>query len=404
MGVLWSRFKRKPGTKDLLEDIEKRIADINDYKHTKEKQQKRLVGALISYSCLFYILVVVITYIWYFPDTVHGQLLCAIPLVLFPVLIMVLKKLLQWYFRRKIELKNEELADLIREKKSVLNNVMETETFKVAREILEKYDPETLKRSIHLEEKVEMKQLALPERELRRRMPSSKGPPSHYQKLSQSSLKVSSSANAPHDERRLVVAPPGMIHRNGQHGPAPGPPLPRPILPRERTAFDRIIDFMVGEGPSSRYALICSRCFCHNGMALKEEYEYLAFRCCYCFHWNAAKKQRPELPKVIEISSGMLALPSTASSTVTQDNSSTTVANATASDNKEDESEMETCDEGVDSKASKEECSEGSLIRTRAQIVDASGDIVGIPREGPRHTRHTMTAPRQKSPQSKKVD
>ncbi|XP_064471846.1 endoplasmic reticulum junction formation protein lunapark-like isoform X2 [Ornithodoros turicata] len=351
MGVLWSRFKRKPGTKDLLEDIEKRIADINDYKHTKEKQQKRLVGALISYSCLFYILVVVITYIWYFPDTVHGQLLCAIPLVLFPVLIMVLKKLLQWYFRRKIELKNEELADLIREKKSVLNNVMETETFKVAREILEKYDPETLKRSIHLEEKVEMKQLALPER-----------------------------------------------------GPAPGPPLPRPILPRERTAFDRIIDFMVGEGPSSRYALICSRCFCHNGMALKEEYEYLAFRCCYCFHWNAAKKQRPELPKVIEISSGMLALPSTASSTITQDNSSTTVANATASDNKEDESEMETCDEGVDSKASKEECSEGSLIRTRAQIVDASGDIVGIPREGPRHTRHTMTAPRQKSPQSKKVD
>lgn len=27
--------------------------------------------------------------------------------------------------------------------------------------------------------------------------------------------------------------------------------------------------------PSSRYALICQQCFSHNGMALKEEFEYL---------------------------------------------------------------------------------------------------------------------------------
>lgn len=56
-------------------------------------------------------------------------------------------------------------------------------------------------------------------------------------------------------------------------------PLPRPIFPRERSAFDRVIDFLVGEGPSNRYALICSRCNSHNGMALKEEYEYLGEFC-----------------------------------------------------------------------------------------------------------------------------
>lgn len=27
--------------------------------------------------------------------------------------------------------------------------------------------------------------------------------------------------------------------------------------------------------PSCRYALICQQCFSHNGMALKEEFEYL---------------------------------------------------------------------------------------------------------------------------------
>ena len=31
-------------------------------------------------------------------------------------------------------------------------------------------------------------------------------------------------------------------------------------------------------------------------MALKEEFEFLAFKCCYCFHFNAARKQRPLAP------------------------------------------------------------------------------------------------------------
>ncbi|XP_049272012.1 endoplasmic reticulum junction formation protein lunapark-B [Rhipicephalus sanguineus] len=149
MGVLWSRFKNKPGTKELLDDIEKKVRNINEYKLNTERQQKRLVGALIFYSCLFYILCMIITYVWYFPRTLQGQVLCIVPLVLFPVGIVLAKKLLQWYFRRKIERKNEELTDLIKQKRSVLDNVMETETYKVAKEILEKYDPETLRKSVH---------------------------------------------------------------------------------------------------------------------------------------------------------------------------------------------------------------------------------------------------------------
>lgn len=53
------------------------------------------------------------------------------------------------------------------------------------------------------------------------------------------------------------------------------PQLARPILPRERTAMDRVIDLLVGDGPERRYALICGNCSSHNGMALQEEFEYL---------------------------------------------------------------------------------------------------------------------------------
>lgn len=82
----------------------------------------------------------------------------------------------------------------------------------------------------------------------------------------------------------------------------PGPPLARPILPRERGALDRIVEYLVGDGPQNRYALICQQCFSHNGMALKEEFEYIAFRCAYCFFLNPARKTRPQAPRLPEFS------------------------------------------------------------------------------------------------------
>lgn len=51
--------------------------------------------------------------------------------------------------------------------------------------------------------------------------------------------------------------------------------MPRPVLPRERTLVDRLVDYIVGDGPSNRYALICRQCQSHNGMALREEFEFI---------------------------------------------------------------------------------------------------------------------------------
>lgn len=55
----------------------------------------------------------------------------------------------------------------------------------------------------------------------------------------------------------------------------PVQPMPRPVLPRERTLVDRLVDYLVGDGPSNRYALICRQCQSHNGMALREEFDFI---------------------------------------------------------------------------------------------------------------------------------
>lgn len=58
-----------------------------------------------------------------------------------------------------------------------------------------------------------------------------------------------------------------------------GSPLPRPILPQQRSYLDRLVEYLVGDGPTNRYALICHQCDSHNGMALKEEFEYFGKLC-----------------------------------------------------------------------------------------------------------------------------
>ena len=38
----------------------------------------------------------------------------------------------------------------------------------------------------------------------------------------------------------------------------------------------RLVDYLLSDGPGNRYALICHHCQCHNGLALKEEFEFIS--------------------------------------------------------------------------------------------------------------------------------
>lgn len=53
------------------------------------------------------------------------------------------------------------------------------------------------------------------------------------------------------------------------------PVLARPVIPKDRGVTDRLVEYLIGDGPNHRYALICRRCNSHNGMALKEEFEFI---------------------------------------------------------------------------------------------------------------------------------
>lgn len=203
--------------------------------------------------------------------------------------------------------------ELRKQKKRILENVMETETYKVAKELLEKFDPSSLKsadsppRSTTFNTSLQQTNL---NQSLRHRTsiasslntPPAKGnvvgtggspvPRSSFQQ--QTTAPYSSSFNP---NQMPINAPSQAQLRQVSFSPRPSRPA-RPVLPAERSVLDRMIDFMVGDGPNNRYALICCSCHGHNGMALKDEFEFLAFRCCYCNSYNPPRKIRPLAPRI----------------------------------------------------------------------------------------------------------
>jgi len=69
----------------------------------------------------------------------------------------------------------------------------------------------------------------------------------------------------------------------------------RPILGKDRSMFERLVDWVVADGPDNRFALICRYCYGHNGMSLAEEYESINFRCCYCYNLNTATNKHRQV-------------------------------------------------------------------------------------------------------------
>lgn len=324
MGALISRWKAKPTTVEQLENLDKEIKELEEFKTKNQRLQKLWVGRLLLYSSALYLLTSLIVYCLYLPEHWWQRIAMALPFFIYPVLVWFIRKLLIFLFSKRTERNSEKLEDLKAAKKKILEEVMETETYKNAKLILERFDPEAKKKAELESTPVHSPMTPRPGQEIRQRgvpmRPMPMGTP-HAMVMTPTlgARPLLGPAGTP-VERVPLSAPGGPPDRSalsasvlqgavprtpsspmqGMH--PPGPPLARPILPKDRGALDRVIEYLVGDGPQNRYALICQQCFSHNGMALKEEFEYLAFRCAYCYFMNPARKTRPQAPRLPEFS------------------------------------------------------------------------------------------------------
>uniref|UniRef100_A0A8C0B4H1 Endoplasmic reticulum junction formation protein lunapark n=1 Tax=Buteo japonicus TaxID=224669 RepID=A0A8C0B4H1_9AVES len=290
--------------------MENEIQTLEEFREKNQRLQKLWVGRLLLYSSLLYLITCIIVYLWCLPDEWTARLMMTLPFFAFPLIIWFIRTLLIFFFSKRTE------------RNSKYFFLMEKETYKTAKLILERFDPESSAKEAELPS-AGTSATPRPGQEIRQRTTAQRNastPPPVTPKQGSPKSLVPASPNLQRDtsalsgppERTVVPSLQSNVLPRHPGSPAtsvpgmglhpPGPPLARPILPRERGVVDRVIEYLVGDGPQNRYALICQQCFSHNGMALKEEFEYIAFRCAYCFFLNPARKTRPQAPRLPDFS------------------------------------------------------------------------------------------------------
>ncbi|KAJ0170218.1 hypothetical protein K1T71_014146 [Dendrolimus kikuchii] len=151
MGIIISRFRRKKTTIEVLDRLETEIKSIERDGEYKQQTQKRIMGYMMAYSIGFCVLFGVLYYFMYVGKSQHWlhSLLNASPLLVLPILVVFLRSAISWYYDWLLNKNRAKLTKMRAEKKKLLEDVMNTETYKVAKEILDKYgSPEEQSKSL----------------------------------------------------------------------------------------------------------------------------------------------------------------------------------------------------------------------------------------------------------------
>lgn len=325
MGSLLSRFYEKPSTRVTLEKIEQELQNIEERRWDKIKKEQFIVQ-ILSFIPITILIANICILIYPSESTLQEKLVYSVPIVILNLVLWVSKKIVQWYSRWSLDNEEVRLRKLQKEKKRILDLVCETESYRVATELLEKYDPKQLRRRERQSErptsplnstlsKISQSPVRSPQQQHKQQsqlQPSGHSQDSmlfHSQSVNLSTPQrigfqlpappppppptpASKSANKPQMNTTL----PSINSLNASvtaiaASSVQGRPV-RPVLSKDRSFFEKVVDWVVADGPNNRFALVCRYCYGHNGMSLAEEYETINFRCCYCYNLNTATNKR----------------------------------------------------------------------------------------------------------------
>lgn len=231
MGAIVSRWRAKPSTVEVLEGIDKDIQTLEDYREKYQRQLKIWVGRLLFYSSLLYLIACTVVYLWYLPEQAIGRLILSLPFLVFPILVWLLRKMLIVLFSRRTEKNNEKLGELKMQKKKILEEVMETETYKNAKMILERFDPDSKKKAELESTPIGPQMTPKPGQELRQRHVIPRPSPAVVNPVSSAATRPPIAPGATHSGPPPHSAPGGPPERNLSAVAAQQSLMRRPMTP-----------------------------------------------------------------------------------------------------------------------------------------------------------------------------
>ncbi|KAH8261524.1 hypothetical protein KR044_010578, partial [Drosophila immigrans] len=291
---------KEKSTTAVLEGLQVQIQELEKYVINTQERKRRFVTNFVGFTIGVYIVGFALWYFFYFPPTMQERIMYLVPLLLFPVLIVFLRQMFTWYFQRKLNKNGDKLKQLKEKKSKLLEQVMDKETYKVAVNLLERFGDKQQSRMLGTVRS------AASATSLNRSTASSlqRTPQQAASQLTQQRVltpytgvyrNMNNNLNSTPQLQVQQATPPGRV---GQ-GQELRRRTPFPIVDEsKRSALDRIVDFLVGDSPQNRYAMICKQCHRHNGMVPMSDFEYTTFHCAFCNTLNPARKERPVAPRL----------------------------------------------------------------------------------------------------------
>ncbi|KAH8082795.1 hypothetical protein BXZ70DRAFT_900916 [Cristinia sonorae] len=271
MGLLSGWFgKAKPEDDEqvlaaLANDIKKRQTRLAEI-HLRERRWTLLgtiytLSAWVAYVSLWYMNVLP-NFSNHPRNTKFERIATGSPVFIGPIIILFIRRIVQIWFTRKGNAEEKSLIALKTRQRDKVEEIKKRTNYYSTRNLIERYDESTPTGS------------PVPKR-------PGQGTP----------VPIPMTPQRPQGQPvpLQMLQTPKPLPPNLQQHLSPSPQRPQP--PPRKQWFDKLADAILGDDDSSapaasRYALICEKCFAHNGLVKENVWEETQYVCPKCGHFN----------------------------------------------------------------------------------------------------------------------
>jgi len=279
-------FSKKVEPKDELERIAGQLKQI-DERITGLHVQRRTLSKFFMISVFVVLIGIAIDYVYKRPQS-SMPLVFGCCFISFCVVYLMYHIVIARYYAYRTGRQYTARENLMKRKMKLLEEVKEKVNFNVARELILKYGNEEDVKEINAVTKPKTPLKSIPPVEATPNVPKN------------GSVQATPAAvSLPPKNPATIGKPIPFPNETPKQRPPMMMETPKPIRPfvgGSRTPMDKLVDFVIGDGPNNRYALICKNCETHNGMALPEEFDRLSYFCYRCKYHNQARAKKPSPP------------------------------------------------------------------------------------------------------------
>ncbi|KYQ91594.1 transmembrane protein [Tieghemostelium lacteum] len=288
MGILFFKSKKGNDFAKQLEDMDSKIKDIEDRLVLSREFQKKLKYRMLLYSIVLEIVIAIYTYIRI--KSIHflyDKLVNSIFLIIIPVFIYIIYKSFNYIFTKYMKKNEHKLDKLKKDLQKKLDERKRETDFEATQKLIDKYEkkkrdtPSKNSNNNNNNNANNSNNLNSPSR---MNKPINGANTLTYRGPTQTLQQQSNSPNRPIYNKNPSTSSPQVSSH-----PTPLPP-PQPIFqappPVSNHWFDKIVDFLLADGPKYGAPLICTHCHSHNGYVPTEELPSIQFRCRFCHEFN----------------------------------------------------------------------------------------------------------------------